>query len=98
VEILVPNFIRDSLHERGASFGYFGPSIRSYDLTYRGEYYSNAGLANNVEFRGALGEKTGFDLSYFGIPRHGCCLRKGGPSVLILWRDRPWCDGWELAA
>ena len=50
--ILVPNFIRDSLHGEGASFGYFWAINRSYDLTYRGEYYSNAGLANNVEFRG----------------------------------------------
>jgi LPS-assembly protein len=91
--LLVPNFIRDSLHGEGASFGYFWAINRSYDLTYRGEYYSNAGLANHVEFRGKLDETTGFDLSYFGI-HDTTTVSDGGFRVNLLARSALG-DGWQ---
>jgi LPS-assembly protein len=48
-------------------FGYFWALGRSYDLTYRAQYFTQAGLANHLEFRGAINDNTGFDLSVFGI-------------------------------
>jgi LPS-assembly protein len=64
---LIPNIGRSSLHGEMFGAGYYWAINRSYDLTYRGQYFTEAGLVNHVELRGRPGENTGFDLSVFGI-------------------------------
>src|SRR5579871_356015 len=51
---LVPNIGRSSLHGIMTGFGYYWAINRSYDLTYRGQYFSQAGLAHHAEFRGKI--------------------------------------------
>jgi len=64
---LIPDFGNSSLHGYMAGFGYYWAINRSYDLTYRGIYYTGAGLANHVDFRGKVNDKTYFDVSAFGV-------------------------------
>ncbi len=64
---LVPNVGNSSLHGKTVGLGYFWAINRSFDLTYRGLYYSQAGLAHHAELRGKLSPKTDFDLTVFGI-------------------------------
>jgi LPS-assembly protein len=64
---LIPNIGNSSLHGRMVGFGYFWAINRSFDLTYRGQYYTQAGLAHHAELRGKIGQRTDFDLSVFGI-------------------------------
>ncbi len=46
---LVPSFGNSSLHGEMINFGYYWAINRSFDLTYRGQYFTSAGLANHVE-------------------------------------------------
>jgi LPS-assembly protein len=64
---LIPNIGNSSTHGRMLGFGYFWAINRSFDLTYRGQYYSMAGLAHHAELRGKITQHTDFDLSVFGI-------------------------------
>jgi LPS-assembly protein len=64
---LIPNIGNSSLHGKMVGFGYFWALNRSYDITYRGRYFSQAGLAHNLEIRGKVNQDTGFDLTVFGI-------------------------------
>lgn len=64
---LIPNIGNNSLHGKMVGFGYYWAISRSFDLTYRGQYYSESGLANHAELRGKINENTGFDLTVFGI-------------------------------
>lgn len=64
---LLPTAGNSSLHGQMVGFGYYWAIDRSYDLTYRGIYYTGAGLANNVDFRGRLNQTTDFNLVVFGI-------------------------------
>ncbi|HLW76347.1 MAG TPA: LPS assembly protein LptD [Bryobacteraceae bacterium] len=64
---LLPNTANSSLHGRGIGLGYFWAINRSFDLTYRAQYFSQAGLGNHAELRGKINQKTDFDLWVDGI-------------------------------
>ena len=64
---LLPTIGHSSLHGDMVGFGYYWAISRSFDLTYRGIYYTGAGLANNAEFRGKINQTTDFDLNVFGL-------------------------------
>ncbi len=64
---LIPNVGNSSLHGKMFGGGYYWAINRSYDLTYRGLYYTEAGLAHHAELRGKVNQKTDFDLTVFGI-------------------------------
>ncbi len=64
---LIPQVGYSSLFGPDVGFGYYWAINRSYDLTYRGIYYTGAGLANHAELRGKVNESTAFDLSVFGV-------------------------------
>jgi LPS-assembly protein len=65
--LLIPGFGTSSSHGYTAGFGYYWAISRAYDLTYQGTYYTGAGLANFVEFRGRINANSDFDLNVFGI-------------------------------
>ena len=64
---LIPDVGNSSLHGQMIGAGYYWAINRSYDLTYRGIYYTNAGLANHVDFRGKVNDKTTLDVTLFGV-------------------------------
>src|SRR5262249_28232375 len=55
---LVPNVGNSSRYGALVGVGYYWAINRSYDLMYRGIYYSSAGLANHVNFRGKVNGNT----------------------------------------
>jgi LPS-assembly protein len=65
--ILLPGFGTSSSHGYTAAFGYYWVINRSFDLAYNGTYYTGAGLANYVEFRGRINANSDFDLQVFGL-------------------------------
>jgi LPS-assembly protein len=64
---LIPNFGNSSAHGKMFGTGYYWAISRSFDMTYRGLYYSQAGIANYLDFRGKVNQKTDFDLNIFGV-------------------------------
>jgi len=67
---LLPGLGTSSSHGYTAAFGYYWVINRSFDLAYNGTYYTGAGLANYVEFRGRINANSDFDLQVFGIKTH----------------------------
>ena len=64
---LIPNMGRSSRRGYVLGAGYYWAINRSYDLTYRGRYFTSAGLAHHVDFRGDPNEKTNFDVLIDGL-------------------------------
>jgi len=65
--VLMPAIGTSSSHGYTATFGYYWAFGRSYDLAYNGTYYTSAGLAHFVEFRGRINPQSDFDMQLFGI-------------------------------
>ena len=53
------------------SAGYFWAINRSYDVTYRAQYYPSRGLVSHVDFRGKPREHTDYDVILFGAQDKG---------------------------
>ena len=51
--------------------GYFWAINRSYDLTYRGQYYTTRGLVHHVDFRGKPRAGTDYDVIVYGVQDRG---------------------------
>jgi len=64
---LTPNIGNSSLRGKTVGFGYFWAINRSYDLTYRALYYSQAGIEHDVGFRGKVNDKTDFGATASGL-------------------------------
>lgn len=64
---LTPNVGNSSLRGKTVGVGYFWAINRSYDLTYRGLLYSQAGFGHQAEFRGVVNQNTSFDVSMYGV-------------------------------
>lgn len=67
---------------RGMEFtgGYFWAINRSYDVTYRGQYYPSRGLVSHVDFRGKPRAGTDYDIILFGANDKGI-PNPGGPPT-----------------
>jgi len=92
---LIPDVGNNSLHGKMVGFGYYWAISRSFDLTYLGQYYSMAGLANHAELRGKLSEKTGFDLTLFGIKDTQQITPDASGFRVNLQAKSDLGDGWE---
>jgi LPS-assembly protein len=94
--LLLPGFGTSSSHGYTAAFGYYWVINRSYDLAYNGTYYTGAGLANFVEFRGRIDANSDFDLQLFGLKTSAMT---GGTSDqglhVTLTAKYMLSDGWE---
>jgi LPS-assembly protein len=51
--------------------GYFWAISRSYDLTYRGQYFTTRGLVHHVDFRGKPRPGTDYDVILYGVQDRG---------------------------
>ncbi len=59
---LIPNFGNSSTRGKVVGGGYFWAINRSYDLTYQGRYFTQAGFAHHVEVEGDPNQRTSFDV------------------------------------
>lgn len=77
---LTPNI--GNSNRRGLMFGlgYFWAINRSYDLTYRPQYFTQRGLANTVDFRGKPTENSDFNAYVYGVNDRGL-LQDDGTRV-----------------
>jgi len=64
---LTPNIGNSSLRGKTVGVGYFWAIGRSFDVTYRGLYYSQTGFGHQADIRGAINQRTGFDVTLYGI-------------------------------
>jgi len=67
---LIPNIGRSSLRGTMVGGGYYWVINRSYDVTYRAQYFSNVGVAHHVDFRGKVNQGTDFDFNLYGVNDH----------------------------
>jgi LPS-assembly protein len=58
---------------RGKMFagGYYWAINRSYDATYRGQYFTQRGLVHHVDFRGKPSQTSDFNFLFYGIKDKG---------------------------
>ncbi len=62
--------------------GYFWAINRSYDLTYRAQYYTTRGLVHHVDFRGKPRPGTDYDVIMYGVQDQGRAgLRQSAAEV-----------------
>jgi LPS-assembly protein len=92
---LIPNVGTSSLHGTMVGFGYYWAINRSFDLTYRGLYYTSAGLASNAVLRGKINQKTDFDLSVFGILAQSGAQNATSGERITLHAKSDLGNGWE---
>jgi LPS-assembly protein len=64
---LTPSVGNSSIRGKTVGIGYFWAINRSYDLTYRGLFYSQTGFGHQADFRGVVTKNTYFDVSLFGV-------------------------------
>jgi LPS-assembly protein len=90
---LVPNIGNSSLHGYMFGGGYYWAINRSYDLLYRGLYYTSAGLAHHAEFRGKVNQNTDFDMTISGIDSNQSGSASGVKINVVGHSDLG--NGWE---
>ena len=100
---LTPSFGRSSLFGEFFGLGYYWAINRSYDLLYRGEYYTMRGLASTVDLRGKVRPGTDFGFSLYGVNDKGVSSNNGptqkasGYQFTFDGRSQLG-DGWEARA
>jgi LPS-assembly protein len=65
--LLIPNIGNSSVRGRMVGMGYYWAINRSYDLTYRAQYFSTVGFAHHAELRGHINQKTDFDFTAYAL-------------------------------
>jgi LPS-assembly protein len=74
---LEPSLGRSSLFGEFFGLGYYWAINRSYDLLYRGVYYTSRGLASTVDFRGKIKPGTDFNFNLYGVNDRGLPIGNG---------------------
>jgi LPS-assembly protein len=92
---LIPTVGSSSLRGNMVGFGYYWAINRSYDLTYRGNYFTTAGLAQHLDFRGAPNANSSFDVIADGIDDKRP-LQPPASGALVLANANSYLGkGWE---
>lgn len=68
---LTPNIGHSSRRGNMIGGGYFWAINRSYDTTYRAQYFSTRGFAHNLDFRAIPSDKSEFDMVVYGVQDKG---------------------------
>lgn len=93
---LVPNIGHSSLRGNMVGIGYYWAINRSYDLTYRAQYFSSVGLNHTLDFRGKVNQTTDFNLTLYALNDHSSnpSISQGG--YLALFDGKSYLPGgWE---
>ncbi len=74
---LTPNLTNSN--RRGITFGagYYWAINRSYDATYRAQWFTQRGVAHNIDFRGKPTQKTEYNFTLYGVNDRGQLLDNG---------------------
>jgi len=93
---LIPNAGRSSLRGTMLGAGYYWAINRSYDATYRAQYFSNVGFAHHLDLRGKVNQGTDFDLILYGVNDHSSIpsISTGGVQIQTLGKS-DLGRGWE---
>jgi len=75
--LLAPNIGNSSRRGKMLGGGYYWAINRSYDVSYRGQYFTQRGLAHNVDVRGAPREGIEFSGFLYGVNDRGLKLKSG---------------------
>jgi LPS-assembly protein len=92
---LIPNIGNSSTRGQVIGAGYFWAINRSYDVTYRAQYFSAAGLAHHVDFRGDPNNRTSFDFSLDGLKDKQPIEPSPSGVSLVLHSRSDLGNGWE---
>ena len=93
---LTPNVGHSTLFGEMFGLGYYWAINDSADLMYRGQYFTNAGLASNLTFREKFAPHTDFDVVASGIDDQGGPNRTAAPGFIITAHGRADLgDGWQ---
>jgi LPS-assembly protein len=93
--LLIPDVGSSSTRGTVVGLGYFWAINRSYDLTYRGQYFSQAGLAHHVDFRGDVNSHTSFDFYLDGLKDRQPIQPSPSGASLVLHAKSDLGAGWE---
>ncbi|MEP7367397.1 MAG: LPS assembly protein LptD, partial [Acidobacteriota bacterium] len=74
---LMPNIGTSSRRGKMFGLGYFWAINRSYDVTYRAQYFTQRGLAHHVDLRGKPMQKADFNMIVYGVQDRGRKLDDG---------------------
>lgn len=96
---LTPNLGNSNRRGFMMGLGYFWAINRSYDATYRGQYFTQRGFAHTVDFRGKPTQKSDFDLYVYGVNDKGIKQSDGSvfkaPGYILRATGRSdWGKGW----
>ena len=93
---LTPNIGHSSLRGMMVGGGYYWAINRSYDLTYRAQYFSAVGINNVLDFRGKVNQTTDFNLTAYGLSDHSSdpSISQGGYLILFDGKSELG-KGWE---
>lgn len=97
---LTPSIGNSSRFGQMIGIGYYWAVNRSYDLTYRPQYFTERGFAHNVEFRGKPRAGADFGMTLFGVADRGLRLNDGrrikqGGYSLIFDGKAELGNGWR---
>lgn len=93
--LLTPSIGNSSIRGKTVGVGYFWAINRSYDLTYRGVYYSQTGFGHQADFRGVVNQHTAFDVSLFGVTSSNANLNSPSGLDLSVQGKSDLGKGWE---
>ncbi len=79
---LLPTIGNSSRFGQTVGAGFFWAINRSYDLTYRAQFYTKRGIVHQADFEGWVNQRTYFDSSTFIAPKNN-----GLPAGYILTVD-----------
>jgi LPS-assembly protein len=92
---LIPNVGSSSTRGTVVGLGYFWAINRSYDLTYRAQYFSKAGISNHLDFRGDVNPNTTFDFYLDGLKDQQRIQPSPSGALLVLHAKSDLGNGWE---
>ena len=76
---LTPNIGHSTIRGYMYGVGYYWAINRSYDLTYRGQWFTQRGFAHDVAFRGKVKPGTDFGIALYGVNDSG--LKQDGVVI-----------------
>ena len=74
---LMPNIGTSSRRGKMVGLGYFWAINRSYDVTYRSQYFTQRGFAHHFDLRGKPMQKADFNMILYGVQDKGRLLDDG---------------------
>jgi LPS-assembly protein len=91
---LTPNIGNSSRRGQVIGGGYFWAINRSYDVTYRTQYYTRRGFVHQADFAGWVNQRSTFDFSIFTAGANQALNLRGGHVINLEARSEIG-KGWE---